>query len=151
MSYAVQQGAYGSACDPAQPTSISPASRNFSSGAADGNVSVSKSPDCAWSVGALPGWIVARTAMGGVGAATFGYSVLANTGPVRSATLTVAGKNHLVTQDAAPLPPRAPSRQPLSASLIQAHWPAATASMVRAGHAITWSAMLSPARQGKVW
>lgn len=107
MSYAVQQGAYGSACDPAQPTSISPASRNFSSGAADGNVSVSKSPDCAWSVGALPSWIVARTAMGGVGAATFGYSVLANGGPARSATLTVAGKNHLVTQETAPPPPPA--------------------------------------------
>ena len=80
---------------------ISPPSRNFAASAGSGTISVDAlSADCSWTATESAGWITITSGSSGSGDGTVTYSVTANTGDQRSATITVEGKRHTVTQEA---------------------------------------------------
>ncbi len=81
------------------PTSANPA-------AAEGTGSITVTPSYAgcttpWTASESAGWINITAGANGNGPGTVSYTVAANTGPSRSATITVAGRSHQVTQAAA--------------------------------------------------
>jgi len=81
--------------------SISPASRSFPSDGGEGTISVNSSAvDCSWTASEGVNWISITSGSSGSGNGTVTYSVSANKKNSRSATITVAGKSHTVTQDA---------------------------------------------------
>jgi hypothetical protein len=83
--------------------SISPTSNEFSASEGEGSITVNPSlSGCKtpWEASTSATWIKIISGRSGSGSGTVSYSVLANTGSTsRSATITVAGKNHTVTQD----------------------------------------------------
>ena len=84
--------------------SISPTSRSFDSGGGTGSVSVTSSASsCSWTASEGANWITITSGSSGRGNGTVTYSVLANTSSnSRSATITIAGKSHTVTQEGVP-------------------------------------------------
>ena len=81
--------------------SIDDGARSFPAAGGEGRVRVTTQSGCAWTVSGAPSWIDVgggqRTGNGDVR-----YTVEANTAASsRSATLTIAGRSHRVTQDAA--------------------------------------------------
>ncbi len=80
--------------------SISPTSRSFPSGGGTGTVSVTAPSGCSWAASEGVKWISITSGSSGSGNGTVTYSVSANKKNSRSATITVAGKSHTVTQDA---------------------------------------------------
>jgi Putative binding domain, N-terminal len=81
--------------------SISPTSRSFPSGGGAGSISVTSSKnDCSWTASEGVNWISIISGKSGSGDGTVTYSVSANRKKSRSATITVAGNTHTVTQDA---------------------------------------------------
>jgi hypothetical protein len=60
-------------------------------------------PGCTWSASGLPSWVTLATTGQG-GPTQLSYTVAPNTGPARSATLTVAGRAVVVNQTS-PMPP----------------------------------------------
>ncbi|UCF93039.1 MAG: BACON domain-containing protein, partial [Desulfobacterales bacterium] len=104
---------------PSQPPpictySISPTSRTFPSGGGNDTISVDAvRDDCQWTASASVDWITINSGSSGTGDGTVGYSVSANTGTSsRTATITVAGQSHTVTQE--PLPSCTSSISPAS-------------------------------------
>jgi hypothetical protein len=91
---------------PAKPCtySISPTSRSFQSGGGAGSISVNSSKnDCSWTASEGVTWISITSGKSGSGDGTVTYSVLDNTGAsTRTATITVAGRSHTVTQAGIP-------------------------------------------------
>ena len=69
-------------------------------------LSIATLAGCAWTASGLPSWVTLATT-GQSGPSQLSYTVAANTGPARSATLTVAGKAVVVNQTSAP-PPATP-------------------------------------------
>jgi len=80
--------------------SISPTSRDFSSGGGAGTVSVTTQGGCSWSAVEGVAWINVTSGSSGLGSGTASYSVAPNTGEFRSGTITIAGKTHTVNQQA---------------------------------------------------
>ncbi len=79
--------------------SISPTSRTFSSSSGTGSISVTSANGCTWTASEKVSWITITSGSSGSGNGTVTYSVSANTGSTnRTATITVAGRNHTVTQ-----------------------------------------------------
>ena len=77
--------------------SVSPATQQISGTGGPAGVSVSTASGCAWNAASGVPWITMSTTSGsGPGTATF--TVAPNLSPARSATLTIAGQNHTVTQ-----------------------------------------------------
>lgn len=76
---------------------LTPTSTN--AGSAGGNLSfaVSTGAGCTWSSAESASWISGVTASG-TGPGTISFNVAANTGPVRSASISVGGQNHVVNQ-----------------------------------------------------
>jgi hypothetical protein len=72
---------------------------------ATGSVNVSSAEGCAWTAASPVPWLTIVAGGSGSGSGTVRYAVAANNGPERSAVLTVAGQQHTVDQDPAPLPP----------------------------------------------
>ncbi len=79
---------------------ISPTSRSFSSAGGSGTISVSTQAGCSWTATESASWISITTGSSGSGSGTVSYQVDPNTGPARSASITVAGRTHTVTQAA---------------------------------------------------
>ena len=77
---------------------LSPASRSFSADGGNGTINVSTHSGCTWTVSSSSSWISISPGFNGVGSGTVNYQVSANTGPLRSANISVAGKIHTVTQ-----------------------------------------------------
>jgi trimeric autotransporter adhesin len=96
----------GPSCSaPASPVSFAPA-------AAGGNLSVAiqaAAASCAWAVQALPSWITYSGNAVGSGPATITLSVAANSGPARSAIISVAGTLISVAQASGTAIPAVPS------------------------------------------
>jgi M6 family metalloprotease-like protein len=78
--------------------SISPTSQSFSSAAGSGTVTVTAGSGCSWTAASNAGWISITSGASGSGNGTVGYSVQANAGGTRSATLTIAGQTLTVSQ-----------------------------------------------------
>jgi len=80
--------------------SISPTSRSFSFIGGTGTVSVTAPNGCGWTVTENVNWISITSDSSGSGNGTVTYSVSANLKRnSRNSTITVAGKEHVVTQD----------------------------------------------------
>jgi hypothetical protein len=83
--------------------SLSPTSRSATSAATTGTVALTASlASCGWSVTSSSAWLTVTSATSGSGSATISYSVAANSGEIRTATLTVGGQTFTMTQAAAP-------------------------------------------------
>lgn len=67
---------------------------------------VSAQDGCAWSASVNVTWIAVTSGARGNGDGAAMFSVTANTGPLRSANITVAGQTFPVTQDASGSVPR---------------------------------------------
>jgi hypothetical protein len=80
--------------------SISPENRSFGSGGGAGSITVTASAStCEWTATESVGWITITSDSSGSGNGTVTYTVDPNTSSTtRSATITVAGKSHTVTQ-----------------------------------------------------
>ena len=79
---------------------ISPTARSFASAGGTGTINVSTQTGCSWTATESASWITITSGSSGSGSGTVGYQVDPNTGPLRSATITVAGKTHTVMQSA---------------------------------------------------
>jgi hypothetical protein len=77
------------------PTTVSP-----SAAATTGSVSVTAGTGCTWTATSNAAWLTITSGSSGSGNGTVNYSVAANTGAVRSGTLTIATKTFTVTQAA---------------------------------------------------
>jgi uncharacterized protein YkwD len=81
--------------------SIYPASKAFSPSAGTGSVSVTTARGCSWNAVSNASWISITSGSAGNGNGTVNYSVAANSAPSsRTASLTIAGQTHAVTQEA---------------------------------------------------
>ncbi len=61
-------------------------------------VSVTTTAGCTWTSSSNAAWISVTSGSSGTGPGSVALAVLANTGPQRSSTVTIAGKTHTVTQ-----------------------------------------------------
>jgi hypothetical protein len=81
---------------------VTPASASFPVDGGTGSVTVTTGEGCAWTATSSAAWLTVTSGSAGTGNGSVGYSVAANTTSAsRSATLTIAGKAHRVTQTAA--------------------------------------------------
>ena len=69
-----------------------------------GTVAVSTATGCAWAAASNAAWITVTSGASGTGNGAVAFSVAANTGGVRTGTITVAGQTFTVTQAAAAVP-----------------------------------------------
>jgi hypothetical protein len=77
---------------------ISPASQTIPPGGGAGSVSVSCDSSCAWTATSNNSWITITGGSSGGGNGTVSYSVAANSGAMRTGTLTIAGQTFTVSQ-----------------------------------------------------
>jgi len=70
----------------------------FSAEGGKGSVDITTSPVCAWSASGLPAWITQATS--GIGRGTLTYQVAVNSGPDRSAIVTIGNASFTVEQEA---------------------------------------------------
>ena len=79
---------------------ISPTSISFANNGGTASIDVtSPSSHCTWSALASASWITITSDSSGSGNGTVTYSVSANDGAARSATITIAGQTHTVSQE----------------------------------------------------
>ena len=75
--------------------------QTFSSQASLGTVAVATTAGCGWTASSNQSWLAITTAASGSGNGTVGFALSPNTtGNLRQATLTVAGRSFIVSQDA---------------------------------------------------
>jgi len=97
--------------------SVSPTSVSISAaGGAGTPISVSTPSGCAWTAAESAGWITILTGATGTGNGSVTYSVQANTGSARTATITVAGQGVSISQS----PPCSYSISPNNATMDKA-------------------------------
>lgn len=100
-SFTISQASGLPACDPAAVATLSSSSQNFGAGASSGYVTLTYVNGCAWTTSGAPSWVTITTGASGQGSGTINFTLAANTGAARSATLTIAGKSFTITQAAA--------------------------------------------------
>jgi hypothetical protein len=83
---------------------VTPGSLSVPAVGVTNTLSIATLAGCAWTVSGPPSWVTIATT-GQSGPSQLSYTVAKNTGPARSATLTVAGQPVVVNQSSAPLPP----------------------------------------------
>ena len=135
--FTVSQAA-AAAPPPACAYSITPASQNAPAAGATGTAAVSTTAACAWTATSNAAWITVTSGAAGTGNGSVAFTVAANTGAARSATLTIAGMPFTVTQAAAAPPPCTYSIAPLNQS-VNANANTGTVA-VTAGTACAWTA-----------
>jgi len=82
--------------------SITPTSANYPAAGGTGSVSVTTSASCNWTAVSNNSFVTITSGASGTGSGTVNYSVAANTvATPRNASMTIAGNNFAVTQDAA--------------------------------------------------
>ena len=80
--------------------SVAPAARTFTSASATSSVAVSAGGGCSWTAVSSASWLTITSGASGTGPGTVNYSLATNTSTSpRSATITVQGQTHTVTQD----------------------------------------------------
>ncbi|APV48931.1 hypothetical protein BWI17_04070 [Betaproteobacteria bacterium GR16-43] len=80
-------------------TSVSPGtSPSIPIAGGTGSMTVTAPAACTWSVTGAPSWVTITTAMPITGSSTVNYTVAANPGTVRNASLVSAGATHVVSQ-----------------------------------------------------
>jgi hypothetical protein len=79
---------------------IAPSSQSIAAAGGTGSVAVTAGASCAWTATEDVPWISITSGASATGDGTVSFSVSANTGAARSATVTIAGKPFTVTQAA---------------------------------------------------
>ena len=85
-----------SGTSPACTWSLSPASASAGSAAGAGSIGITTQSGCAWNAASNAGWLTAGTSASGSGTLAYSYGV--NTGPARSAALTIGGTTFTLSQ-----------------------------------------------------
>ena len=98
-SFTVNQSSNYGGCDPSL-ASLSAYSTSIAAGGGSGAVNVNFN-GCSWSAYGNPSWVTITSGPSGLGNGTVQFSVAANTGAARSATLTIAQKSYVISQAAA--------------------------------------------------
>ncbi len=96
VTHSVSQSAgacYGSTISPASTSTLPASGINFV-------VNVTTQSNCTWTVSGLPAWITMLSPLPVTGSAGAAYSVAANGGAARSASIVIAGVTHTVSQAA---------------------------------------------------
>ncbi|HEX8250720.1 MAG TPA: BACON domain-containing carbohydrate-binding protein, partial [Pyrinomonadaceae bacterium] len=78
--------------------SLSATSANFPAAGGNGSVNVTTASGCAWTAASNVNWISITGGASGSGNGSVTFNVLANPGPERTGTLTIAGQTYTVTQ-----------------------------------------------------
>lgn len=84
--------------------SISPSNANIGENGGSGSFSVSTDAGCNWTASANSSWVNVTSGQTGSGNGTVNFSVEANIGGFRDATITVGGQKFYITQDAITVP-----------------------------------------------
>jgi hypothetical protein len=80
---------------------ISSNSANYTGGGGPGSFNLTSSnTECPFTASSSASWVTINSAASGTGHSSINYTVQPNTGPARTATITVGGKTFTVTQDA---------------------------------------------------
>lgn len=87
---------------------VTPGSVSATAAGGTGNLQLSIGGTCSWTVTGVPSWVT-LIPLSGTGSRTLTYTVAANTGAARSATVNVAGQSVTFTQGGAGTPPTAPT------------------------------------------
>ena len=77
---------------------LSAQSISVGAGASTGSVVVSGTTGCSWTAVSNDSWITITSGASGTGSGTVGYSISANTGSLRTGTITITGQTLTVTQ-----------------------------------------------------
>jgi Putative binding domain, N-terminal/Viral BACON domain len=77
---------------------ISPTSQSIGAGPSTGAVAVTTAATCSWTAASGASWLSITSGGSGTGAGSTNYSAVANTGPARTGTLTIAGLPFTVNQ-----------------------------------------------------
>jgi hypothetical protein len=131
-------------CSPA--ATLSPTSQSFTASAGTGSTNVTYGAGCTWTVTGVPAWVTLTSSASGQGNGTVTYTIAANTGAARSATLTIGNTSFVVNQAAvAPVcdPAAVPSISPASASYSSSS--ASGSVTVTHGAGCAWSVSGAPA------
>jgi hypothetical protein len=80
---------------------LAPTSASHSRNAETGSIAVNAPGACTWTVSGVPAWMTVTSGASGTGSGSVSYSVAANGGAARSATLGIAGATFSVSQAAA--------------------------------------------------
>ena len=94
---------YGNNPPPPPPTpactySLSSTGKNFKAAGGSASFSVSTQSGCFWSATSTASWVRITSGSNGSGNGTVFYTVNANTGPSRSAQITIQGLTYKITQ-----------------------------------------------------
>lgn len=116
---------------------VSAASINVGAAAGNGAVQVTSADGCAWTASSTAPWVTIASGATGTGNGQVQYSVAANSGPAREASLTVAGHRVAVLQANGCTYTVTPSTQDVAAA------GGAGAATVTTGDACPWSATSS--------
>ncbi len=98
----------GSSSTPTNPSctvTASAASTSFAAAGGSGSVSVTAGSGCAWTATSSAAFVTITAGASGSGNGTVAYTVAANTGAARTATLTVGGTAFTISQAAGSAPP----------------------------------------------
>jgi len=79
---------------------ISPTQHSFAATGGTGSVNVTANTGCGWTASSNAAWVTITGGTSGSGNGAVNYSVAANAGAARAATLTIAGQAFAVSQDA---------------------------------------------------
>jgi hypothetical protein len=90
----------GNPCTTAVGT-ITPTSANFGGAGGSGTIGLTFTASCPWTVQGVPAWVTITSGASGTGNGTVAYTVAANDGAARNATLTLAGRSFTLSQLAA--------------------------------------------------
>jgi hypothetical protein len=108
LAAAVLAAACGSKKTPDQPSpsctfAVSPATASFAPDGGTGALTVTSPAGCAWTAAASGGWVSITSGTTGSGNGSVAYSVGSNAGTdARSATITVGGQVHTISQGGRP-------------------------------------------------
>jgi Putative binding domain, N-terminal/Viral BACON domain len=79
---------------------LDPPAQTIAAGGGSGTIAISAGSGCTWTATPTAPWITITSGASGTGNGTVQFTVSANSGAVRSATLTIAGRTFTVTQAA---------------------------------------------------
>jgi Putative binding domain, N-terminal/Viral BACON domain len=118
---------------------VTPENRPIGEAGGPGAVTIATAAECAWTASSDVSWISLTPPVAGSGNGTVNYTVAANTGPVRTGNVTVAGQRSVVTQDGVVSSPCSYSISRTSENLTAAGGPG-TPIAVSTQSACAWSA-----------
>ena len=93
QTFAVTQAAAAVTCN----YSLNPTSHNATAGGGSSSFDVTTTSSCGWTSSGVPSWITGVPSSG-TGTTTINFTVAANTGPARSANISIEGQTFAVSQ-----------------------------------------------------